>query len=225
MVYKKYFVKELKLKTSTKTKTYCFPNHPRLNMTQRKFYFYIPAFWEILFIQPNVYNFVESTDARRQPYLFLYSTQYFFKLILPKYFLLLYFCKYSRVVTFFVRTTLNSGFPLYLWMASTTLYSFSKPLFLRIKFKGKGYYIFKTLRNTIAPQFGYAHRIYIYALFLSVKFLRKTSILIFGLQWLDLLSVGLKLYAKRPVNIFTTRGVRFSRQIIYKKKGKVSTYR
>jgi hypothetical protein len=29
----------------------------------------------------------------------------------------------------------------------------------------------------------------------------------------------------RPINIFTGRGVRFSRQIIYKKVGKVSSYR
>jgi len=29
----------------------------------------------------------------------------------------------------------------------------------------------------------------------------------------------------RPINIFTGRGVRFSRQIIYRKVGKVSSYR
>jgi len=29
----------------------------------------------------------------------------------------------------------------------------------------------------------------------------------------------------RPINIFTGRGVRFAKQIIYKKAGKVSSYR
>jgi hypothetical protein len=35
--------------------------------------------------------------------------------------------------------------------------------------------------------------------------------------------LGIK--SMRPINIFTGRGVRFSRQIIYKKVGKVSSYR
>ena len=103
--------------------------------------------------------------------------------------------------------------------------SVSSIFFLKLKFKGKGYYVYKNLRNTIAPQFGYAHRIYVYAFNISVKFLSKTSILLFGLSKSDLLTVGQNFKSKKPINIFTGRGVRFSRQIIYKKTGKVSSYR
>jgi ribosomal protein L6P/L9E len=66
-----------------------------------------------------------------------------------------------------------------------------------MKFKGKGYYIYKNFRNTIAPQFGYSHRIYIYAFNIRVKFLSKTSILLFGLSKRDILSVGYTFKSKK----------------------------
>jgi ribosomal protein L6P/L9E len=61
--------------------------------------------------------------------------------------------------------------------------------------------------------------------FTSVKFLSKTSIIVFGFELSDLVTVALGIKKMRPINIFTGRGVRFSRQIIYKKVGKVSSYR
>ena len=33
---------------------------------------------------------------------------------------------------------------------------------VKIRFEGKGYYLYKNLRNTLAPKFGFAHRIYLY---------------------------------------------------------------
>ena len=105
------------------------------------------------------------------------------------------------------------------------LKSFYSPVFLKIKFKGKGYYLYKNKRNTITPQFGYAHRLYLYSYFISVKFLSKTSVLLFGFTNQDLKKISFGLKSMRPINIFTGRGVRFSKQIIYKKVGKVSSYR
>ena len=106
-----------------------------------------------------------------------------------------------------------------------TLKTFYVPIFLKIKFKGKGYYIYKNKRNTITPQFGYAHRLYLYSYFISVKFLSKTSILLFGFSIQDIKITSLGLKSMRPINVFTGRGVRFSKQIVYKKVGKVSSYR
>jgi ribosomal protein L6P/L9E len=94
-----------------------------------------------------------------------------------------------------------------------------------MKFRGKGYYIYKTLRNTVAPNFGYAHRVYVYAYFVSLKFLSKTAIILFGLLKTDLFKAGQSFKKTRPINVFTGRGVRFNRQIVYRKTGKVSTYR
>jgi len=99
------------------------------------------------------------------------------------------------------------------------------PHFLKINFRGKGYYLYKSKRNTITPQFNYAHRIYIYSYFIPVKFLNKTTVLLFGYSQHDIFKSAYNIKAMRPINIFTGRGVRFTKQIIYKKTGKVSAYR
>ena len=105
------------------------------------------------------------------------------------------------------------------------LFLFTSFIFNKLKFKGKGYYIYKNFRSTIAPQFGYYHRIYIYSFFNRVKFLAKTKLIIFGFVKQDILKTSFELKSKRPINIFTGRGVRFARQLVYKKTGKVSSYR
>ena len=102
---------------------------------------------------------------------------------------------------------------------------FYVPFFRKIRFKGKGYYMYKNARNTIAPQFGYAHRVYVYIPGACVKFLSKTKMIIFGLSKRDILLGAHGLCNVKPINIFTGRGVRFARQIVYKKTGKVSSYR
>ena len=104
-------------------------------------------------------------------------------------------------------------------------YALSSVIFNKIKFKGKGYYIYKNIRNTVTPQFGHSHRIYFYAYNVSVKFLSKTKVLVYGLSNADVLGVSHKIKRSRPINIFTGRGVRFAKQVIYKKTGKVSSYR
>ena len=116
-------------------------------------------------------------------------------------------------------------YQLYLNSLSELFSRFSKPFFLKIRFRGKGYYMYKNKRNTIAPQFGYAHRVYVYAHAHSVKFLSKTKILLFGLSKNEIFNTGYNLKQVKPINIFTGRGIRFARQIVYKKTGKVSSYR
>lgn len=122
-------------------------------------------------------------------------------------------------------TYLNSFEKLY----SINLINFYKilfnPFFIKVKFKGKGYYIYKNYRNTLTPQFGYSHRLYLYTYFLHVNFLSKTNLIFFGLNFKDLKTTSNYFFNWRPLNIFTGRGVRFSSQIVYKKSGKISTYR
>jgi ribosomal protein L6P/L9E len=119
----------------------------------------------------------------------------------------------------------NSYYSSFISHYAKVLNSFYKPSFKKIKFRGKGYYIYKNPRNTIAPQFGYSHRLYIYSYFNKVKFIGKTTVVLFGLVKNDLIRAGLDLKSKRSMNIFTGRGVRFARQVVYKKQGKVSSYR
>jgi ribosomal protein L6P/L9E len=124
-------------------------------------------------------------------------------------------------------TSLSSNvyYKTYLEQLNYLVAAFFKPYFAKIKFRGKGYYIYKNTRNTIAPQFGYSHRVYVYSFFSKVKFIGKTKVILFGLVKDDVLATSHILKSKRPINIFTGRGVRFAKQIVYKKQGKVSSYR
>jgi hypothetical protein len=47
----------------------------------------------------------------------------------------------------------------------------------------------------------------------------------FGNNYQDILNNSYSLYRIKKINIFTGKGIRFSRQIIYRKTGKVSSYR
>lgn len=154
----------------------------------------------------------------------LYTACYKFKFCLKtakfkvKFFKSLNILQFTFLTYFYYRTLFFNNLNLVLRL-------FSVPFFRKLKFKGKGYYIYKNKRNTITPQFGYAHRIYIYSYFVAVKFLSKTKIFIFGFLKEDVITTSLDIRKRRFINIFTGRGVRFSRQIIYKKTGKVSSYR
>ena len=154
----------------------------------------------------------------------MYSRLYYISVVLPKKNSYISLDYRASVVAF---TTLYPHNFTKLYFAELGLITamFYKPLFRKIKFKGKGYYIYKNLRNTITPQFGYSHRLYVYAYFMTVKFLGKTSIFVFGFVKPDLAFVSNAIKCMRPINIFTGRGVRFAKQVVYKKTGKVSSYR
>ena len=156
--------------------------------------------------------------------LYIYSSDYFFILPLFKNFIFLNYDKNSNSILFKF-SFINNYYSLFWNYFKILFYSFSKVFFKKLKFKGKGYYIYKNNRNTIALQFGYSHMYYLYSFFVSVKFLTKTTILIFGLNFNDIIKNSYNLFNIRQINIFTGKGIRFSRQIIYKKTGKVSSYR
>lgn len=164
---------------------------------------------------------MKGSDSRN---VYMYSQTYFFQLVLPRD------SSYARIAATpcVIALTLpyNYNFTrLYLVELRKVMSMFYRPTFMKLKFKGKGYYIYKNKRNTITPQFGYSHRLYTYAYFVNVKFLSKTSIFIYGYVKSDIVGVSQAVRAMRPISIFTGRGVRFSRQIIYKKAGKISSYR
>jgi len=119
----------------------------------------------------------------------------------------------------------NNFYGLFFNFFKNIFYSFTSVFFKKLKFKGKGYYIYKNKRNSIALQFGYSHLLYLYSFFISIKFLSKTSVFLFGLNKSEIINYSKQFINVRPINIFTLKGVRFARQIIYRKTGKISTYR
>jgi ribosomal protein L6P/L9E len=94
-----------------------------------------------------------------------------------------------------------------------------------LKFRGKGYYVFKTKKNILATQFGKSHKINLFYKFINLKMLLKTSLVFYSINLKDLNFASFIFFNIKPINIFTGRGIRFYKQIIYKKKGKVSSYR
>jgi len=156
--------------------------------------------------------------------MYLYSYFYFFFLPIFNRFTLISYDKYlkSIIIKFIFK---NNFFNLFFNYFKIIFFSFSKIFFRKIKFKVKGYYIYKNNRNTIALQFGYSHLLYLYSFFINVKFITKTSILLFGINLKDLEKKTNELVNIKKINIFTSKGIRFAKQIIYKKTGKVSLYR
>lgn len=178
---------------------------------------YIPSDWELIFLS-------SKRLSRTNILLYLFNDYYYFKIALIKTYLLWVYEPHSH--TLVAHNSITPCFyKMYINRILSLFASFSKLFFLKLKFKGKGYYIYKTYRNTITHQFGHSHRVYIYAHFVTVKFLNKTTVFLFGSSKTDLFTVGYRVQASKYINIFTGRGVRFSKQVLYKKTGKVSSYR
>ena len=119
----------------------------------------------------------------------------------------------------------NENKILYVNLIQNIIDKFKKIKFKKIKFEGKGYYLYKNFRNTLAPKFGFAHRLYNYNYNIWIKVLSKTKLLFYNYNKEDLNSVSHSLRLLRPRNVFTGRGVRFARSERLKKRGKVSSFR
>ena len=114
---------------------------------------------------------------------------------------------------------------MYINLIQNIVDKFKKIKFKKIKFEGKGYYLYKNFRNTLAPKFGFAHRLYKYNYNVWIKILSKTKLLFFNYNQEDLNSTSHSLRLLRSRNVFTGRGVRFARSERLKKRGKVSSFR
>lgn len=187
-------------------------SYPKINFT-----FQIPTNWTLVILRAK--NDYHSSDLY-----YLYNNNYFLNFTLFNKSLKVKYDSQTRTLAFkMVESSYN--YLTYIKTLSSLFIRFNRPFFLKIRFKGKGYYMYKTVRNTIAPQMGYAHRVYVYSSATSVRFLSKTKILIFGLSKKEIEKTAYSLIKVKPINIFTGRGVRFARQVIYKKTGKVGAFR
>lgn len=199
------------------TKTRLTPQRPRLSLPSLQHSLYIPNNWKVAYLKTR-------SGLTPNPIFYFYSKIYYF--LLPLNLNAFNVMFYSGNQSLLFRYRIKQHYThLYFMFIEDVLYSFSRIHFMRIKFKGKGYYVYKNARNTIAPNFGYAHRLYVYGNGITIKFLTKRLVLIFGFTKNDLWDVGYRFRSTRPIKIFTGRGVRFSRQVVYRKVGKVSAYR
>ena len=175
---------------------------------------------------PFNFNFIvyKKLNIQKINYIYIYTNSYY--QLIPVFTILnnFFFDKNSNSCLISFKYA-NNFYKLY-WHFFKNIYnSFFSWFSKKIKFKGKGYYIFKNLRNSIALKFGYSHRMYIFMNKVNVKFLSKTSVLLFGLNLNEIIKKSFEFYYTRTHNIFTGKGVRFAKQIIYRKAGKISSFR
>jgi ribosomal protein L6P/L9E len=199
------------------TRTLGFPISRGGSFSFIAFNIYIPKEWDVILLN-------SKTELRVNKLLYIYSDVYYFKVPVVSNHLNWGYDKTAS--SFYLSNQYTTvAHRTYLNRIVSIFYSFAKLFFRKLKIRGKGYYIYKNYRSTITHQFGHSHRWYIHAFFVSVKFLKKTTIFLFGSSRRDVFVVGRTIRKSKPANIFTGRGVRFSRQVVYKKTGKVSTYR
>jgi len=107
------------------------------------------------------------------------------------------------------------------------LFLFENIFFNKIKFKGKGFRVrFKKNLKILKFTFGHSHINYIFINDKTTKVKRLGKYkYIFKNKNYSKMDLFLKKICKiKPINMYTKRGIRKSKQIIYKRKGKKSTY-
>ena len=190
---------------------------------------HIPAPWNFLIFRKYLQAYITSFKTQLTYRLvFTYSTVYYCMCPVPIQWRTLYQNKFNSGIEMNARQESHYT-TLYFLKFNNLFSSLHRPFFHKLKFKGKGYYMYRNWRNTITPQLGHAHRILTYTFYLQVMFFRRgttrRSILLVGRLKEHLQKAAWRIRQMRRQNIFTGRGVRFARSSIYRKPGKISTYR
>lgn len=98
--------------------------------------------------------------------------------------------------------------------------------FIKIKFKGKVYKITRFKKNNLKLAFGRCHKniVVIRSLFLKKKKKVKAKCMLFSSNKASLDVSKSLIVNTRLISMFTQRGLRLSRQLVYRKIGKKSSY-
>lgn len=162
-------------------------------------------------------------------YAYMYSRNYFLwiPLLLPKR-NLFFFNKNANCLSFSKHYSFLLDFGLLFiiqkWLKSVVKGIF-KFIFIKFRYKGKNYRWHRRKRGLVI-RFGHSHLISIkkpISVFLKKK--GRMRMIFFGTN-LSLIRNYLKrLIIWKPLNVYTARGLRLSRQTVLRKSGKVSAYR
>lgn len=216
LLFRNVYWNQAKSVRKTLNKTF-LPKVKTYSNSSKIFHFYVPHDWKAVLL-------ASKQEVLTRNIWYIYSPTYYFYLTPLNLYLQTYFSIAVQAISLQTRFT-PPLFRSYFKQVIDVFRLFAKVWFVKLKIRGKGYYMYKTSRNTITHQFGHSHRTFIYLFSINVKFLSKTNIIFFGLSRQDVLRATRRVRASKPLNIFTSRGVRFSKQIVYKKTGKVSSYR
>lgn len=102
------------------------------------------------------------------------------------------------------------------------LYSLNNFFIKKIKFTGKGYKILKN-KNYLCLIFNHSHLTWFIYFNIICYRLRKQKYIFIYKNFFKLNEIVTKIYNIRPINVYTRRGIRLTKQKIYKKIGKRTT--
>lgn len=101
------------------------------------------------------------------------------------------------------------------------IFSWNSFYFEKLKFTGKGYKIKKSeKKNSITLLFNRAHPTIVFTKKILIKKIKKTKLIILGTNINTLSKIQKKIVNVRNLNIYTKRGLRNCRSLIFKKSSK-----
>jgi hypothetical protein len=108
---------------------------------------------------------------------------------------------------------------------SIFLFSWNYYFFEKIKFTGKGYRItFRRKKKYIIFYFGHSHDTIILFRSVKVKKPHKYKFVVLKNSFNKIKMLGSLITKIKPINVYTKRGIRRSRQWVYKRKSNKATF-
>jgi len=168
---------------------------------------------------PYSINYILFESIKNKSYnLYLYNDSYYFSLNTMSN--NTYINKDSNVI--FIRSNQYNNYNMLMKnQLNNFLFSWDNIFFNKIKFTGKGFK-FKKKINNLFLFFNRAHKCFFIGNNTILKRLSKNKIILLKNNYNHLIWDSILIRRIRSNNIFTKRGLRFSRQLILKKKGKTA---
>jgi ribosomal protein L6P/L9E len=156
--------------------------------------------------------------------LYIYNKTYFYKISETEGTQNIFLDKETNTISF-VTLKKNPYTKLYVSLLHNFLFSLNYYFFTKIKFTGKGYRIaFRKKKKIINFYFGHSHNTIVVFRSVLLKKPHKYKFLIFSNSKRKLNFLNEMILNIKPINIFTKRGLRNSRQTIFKRTGKKAGY-
>ena len=161
-----------------------------------------------IFIPKNI-----KTIILKNKYLYIYNNIFFLTFKLPN---LYFYNKFLNVLKISIKKKLKKNF------ITNFLFLWNNFIFMKFYFLGKGFKLKKIEKNLIF-NFNHSHINLIINNITIIKKIQKSTILIFSKNVNNLKTISKIILNIKKINVFTKRGLRKNKQIIYIKKNKNNT--
>ena len=149
----------------------------------------------------------------KNKYLYIYNNLFFFNLKLPKIY---FYNKFLNILKISIKKKLKKN------LITNFLFLWDNFIFMKFFFLGKGFKLKKIQKNLIF-NFNHSHINLIINNITIIKKIQKSTILIFSKHVNNLNYISKTILNIKKINVFTKRGLRKNKQIIFIKKNKNNT--